>query len=78
MNEFTKIIKKRYVLLASAIALTFIFNDFFNKISSTVEVFRANIELQKMEKQGYKNYDVLDGSLDSPYLLLGMHGSKSL
>jgi len=64
MNEFAKkILKRRYVLVASFIALMLVFSvTFYSKISSTVEVFRTNIELQKMEKQGYKNYDVLDGS----------------
>lgn len=57
------IINKRNVLLVAVIAFILTFTmTFYNKIWSTVEVFKANIELQKMEKQGYKNYEVLDGS----------------
>lgn len=57
------IFNKRYVLYVAAIALIFVFAmTFYSKIWNTVEVFKANIELQKMEKQGYKNYDVLNGS----------------
>lgn len=60
MKEY---ITKRNVLYIAVIAFILIFSmTFYNKIWITVEVFKANIELQKMEKQGYKNYEVLDGS----------------
>ncbi|SHJ01345.1 hypothetical protein [Lutispora thermophila] len=56
-------ISKRYVLYVAVIAFIFVFTmTFFNKIYNTVEVFKANIEMQKIEKQGYKSYEVLDGS----------------
>lgn len=56
-------INKRYVLYVAVITLIFVFTmTFYGKIYNTVEVFKANIELQKIEKQGYKSYEVLDGS----------------
>lgn len=56
-------INKRNVLYVAAIALILVFTmTFYSKIYNTVEVFKANIELQKIEKQDYKSYEVLDGS----------------
>ncbi|MDD2481142.1 MAG: hypothetical protein WCY24_00625 [Lutispora sp.] len=55
--------KKHYAFYTAAVALALILTmTFYGRISNTVTVFQANIELEKMERQGYKSYNVLDGT----------------
>ncbi len=46
-------------LIAFLIMMAMNFSDDFIR---TAEVFKANIEIEKVERQGYKNYDVLEGN----------------
>lgn len=51
-----------FYIALSAFLLMFIINH-SNTIVKTVEVFKTNIEIGKVEKQGYRNYSALDGKL---------------
>ena len=58
-----KILKRHYAsYVAAMVLLVMLMLTFYGRISDTAAVFKANIELQKMERQGYKDYEVLDGS----------------
>ncbi len=61
MNFYLKKSKVFYIAL-SAFLIMFIIN-YSGTIFSTVDVFKTNIEMGKVEKQGYKNYSVLGGRL---------------
>ena len=61
MNFRLKKSKVFYIAL-STFLIMFIIN-YSNTILNTVEVFQTNIEMGKVEKQGYKNYSALDGQL---------------
>lgn len=57
------VFKRRYAFYAVVIVLMLLLiTIFYDRISNTALVFKANIELEKMDRQGYKDYDVLDGS----------------
>lgn len=63
MRIMKSIFKKHYAFYAAAIVLMIMLTMiFYDRISATASVFKANIELEKMERQGYKDYDVLDGN----------------
>ena len=56
-------IKKSKVFYIALIAfLIMMAMNFSDNFLRTAEVFRANIEIEKVERQGYKNYNVLDGN----------------
>lgn len=54
-------IKKNKVFYIALFAfLIMVIMNSSDKILNTVEVFKTNIEIEKVEKQGYKNYNVLN------------------
>lgn len=56
-------VKKSKVFYIAFIAfLIMMAMNFSDNFIRTAEVFKENIEIEKVERQGYKNYDVLEGN----------------
>ncbi|MCK9217597.1 MAG: hypothetical protein M0P77_06725 [Firmicutes bacterium] len=57
------VISKKKVFYLALIAFTIMVTiNYSDKILMTAEVFKRNVEIEKIEKQGYKSYSALDGA----------------
>ncbi len=52
---------KVFIISLSAFFIIFVLN-YSDKVLRTVEVFTTNYEVEKIERQGYKSYSVLNGN----------------
>lgn len=62
MDVKISIKKSKVFYIALAAFLIMMAMNFSDNFMRTAEVFKANIEIEKVERQGYKNYNVLEGN----------------